>query len=295
MENPIAITTEGIKNKIFTIRNEQVMLDSDLADMYGVETKILNQAVKRNIERFPEGFMFQLSEVEMENLRSQFVTSSSNYGGRRYNPFVFTEQGVAMLSSVLRSKTAIKISIQIMQAFVQMRKFIANNAEIFRRLDNVEKKQFETDEKFDKIFKALENKDNKPVQGIFFDGQVFDAYSLVSDIIRSAEKSIVLIDNYVDDTVLQLFTKRKPKVETKIYTKKLSQILQQDVQKHNEQYEEIKIEQFSDSHDRFLIIDNTTVYHIGASLKDLGKKWFAFSKMNINDMDILNKLQHPKI
>ncbi len=277
MENPIAITTEGIKNKIFTIRNEQVMLDSDLADMYGVETKILNQAVKRNIERFPEGFMFQLSEVEMENLRSQFVTSSSNYGGRRYNPFVFTEQGVAMLSSVLRSKTAIKISIQIMQAFVQMRKFIANNAEIFRRLDNVEKKQFETDEKFDKIFKALENKDNKPVQGIFFDGQVFDA------------------DNYVDDTVLQLFTKRKPKVETKIYTKKLSQILQQDVQKHNEQYEEIKIEQFSDSHDRFLIIDNTTVYHIGASLKDLGKKWFAFSKMNINDMDILNKLQHPKI
>ncbi len=278
------------------------MLDSDLAEMYEVETKVLNQAVKRNIDRFPEDFMFQLNSNEWKSLRSQFVTlnnispenDSMRGKHKKYLPYAFTEQGVSMLSAVLRSNRAVQISIQIMQAFVQMRRFISKNAEIFQRLDRVEKKQFETDENFDKIFKALEAKNAKPVQGVFFNGQVFDAYTLVSDIIRSAEISIVLIDNYVDDTVLKLFTKRKAGVETKIYTKKFPQILQQDLQKHNEQYEEIIIEQFSDSHDRFLIIDNSTVYHIGASLKDLGKKWCAFSKMNINDLATLNKLQQPK-
>jgi len=200
---------DDIQERIFTISGVQVMLDSDLAEIYGVETKVFNQAVKRNLDRFPKDFKFQLSEQELFNLRSQIVTSSgkahnseSKHGGRRYYPYVFTEQGVAMLSAVLRSETAVKVSIQIMQAFVYMRKFMTINAGVFQRLDKVEQKQIETDSKIDEIFNALEDKSVKPKQGIFYDGQVFDAYKFISDIIRLAKHSIILIDNYVDDTTL---------------------------------------------------------------------------------------------
>lgn len=283
------IRTDSIQNKIYTIRGVQVMLDSDLAQMYQVETRALNQAVSRNRERFPDDFMFQLTSEEWENLKSQNVISS--WGGRRKLPYVFTEQGISSLSGVLKSETAVKVNIAIMRAFVQMRKFLVENAAIFQRLDKVEQKQIEADQKFDRIFNALEDKSVKPKQGIFYDGQIFDAYVFVADLIKSAEKSILLIDNYVDESVLQLLTKQKKDVTVTIYTKHITKILKQDLAKHNKQYPKIEIKQFTKAHDRFIIIDKETVYHFGASLKDLGKKWFAFSKMELNANEILAKLE----
>lgn len=280
------------------------MIDRDLAELYQVRTKVLNQSVKRNIERFPEHFMFRLTEKEYDSLRSQIatleidgnlrsrnVTARLDWGGRRSLPYVFTEQGVSMLSGILRSRTAIKVSIQIMDTFVSMRKFISKNAEIFRRLDFVERKHIEYDEKFEKVFDAIEDKSFVKRQGIFFDGQIFDAYKFVSDLIRTAEKSIVLVDNYIDESVLTLFTKRKKEVRVKIFTKNISKQLKLDLKKHNAQYDPIEIIEFKRSHDRFLIIDDETIYHFGASLKDLGKKWFAFSKFKTKDLEILNKLK----
>ncbi|PKB18476.1 MULTISPECIES: ORF6N domain-containing protein [unclassified Flavobacterium] len=277
------ITRPEIENRIYTIRGQQVMLDSDLARIYQVETKVFNQTVKRNTDRFPESFCFQLTQDEFDaiNLRSQFVTSSLNYGGRRYLPYVFSEQGIAMLSAVLRSNIAIKVSIEIMNAFVEMRKILVNNAALFHRLDKIELKQIDADQKFEEIFKALESGKLYSEKGIFYNGQIFDAYAFVSDIIRSAQSSIILIDNYVDDTVLTLLGKRNSDVTATIYTKSISNQLRLDVQRYNSQYPLIEVEVFSDVHDRFLIIDNTELYHIGASLKDLGKKWFAFSRMDI--------------
>nr|WP_294873636.1 ORF6N domain-containing protein [uncultured Pedobacter sp.] len=286
-----AITQETIQNKIFTIRGKQVMIDRDLAVLYGVETKVLNQAVRRNLDRFPENFMFQLNKEEFESLRSQFVTLKDNRGAHsKYLSTVFTEHGVLMLSSVLRSETALKVSIQIMNAFVEMRRFLRDNAEVFVRLENVERKQLRADENFDKIFNALQSKELKPKQGIFYDGQVFDAYSFIADLVREAKTSIVLIDNYVDDTVLRLFAKRKQGVSLTIYTKKDS-ILNLDIVKYKTQYGPVGVKEFKASHDRFLILDGTVVYHIGASLKDLGLKWFAFSKMEIAALDLLSKIR----
>ena len=280
-----------IKKQIFTLRGQQVMLDSDLAVLYGVEVKRLNEAVKRNIERFPEEFMFQLTKEEFENLRSQFATSKEGgRGGRRTLPYAFTEQGVVMLSAVLRSSVAVSVSIQVSNAFVQMRKFISNNAEVLTRLQTVEQKQIEGDEKFEQIFTALESKSLKPNKGIFYDGQVFDAYVFVAKLIKSAKKSIVIIDNFIDESVLQLLSKRKKGVTVVIYTKKITKVLKQDLQKHNTQYEMVEIKAFKKAHDRFFIIDEKEVYHFGASLKDLGKKWFAFSKFNKETVDILDKL-----
>ncbi len=258
--------------------------------MYKVETKVLNQAVNRNIERFPDSFRFQLTDSEMQNLRSQSVTSSNQHGGRRYLPYVFTEQGVAMLSAVLRSDTAIKVSIQIMNAFVEMRKFILNNATVFQRLNSIELQQVESNQKFEQIFRALETKNVIPTQGIFFDGQVFDAYTFVSDLIRSARESIVLVDNYVDDSVLTLLSKKSKKVDCYIFTKNVSKQLQLDADKFNVQYPILKIKAFDKAHDRFLIIDKMNVYHLGASLKDLGKKWFAFSKMEKDSVTIIHSI-----
>ncbi|MBU4351968.1 MAG: ORF6N domain-containing protein, partial [Nanoarchaeota archaeon] len=262
-----------IKNKIYTIRGLQVMLDRDLAELYGVTTGSLNQAVKRNIERFPKDFMFQLTKEEFENLISQNVISS--WGGTRTLPSVFTEQGVAALSGVLKSKKAVQVNIQIIRAFVAMRQLIAKNQGLFIRLDNIERKQIQYDENFEKIFQAIDQKQIKPKQGIFFNGQIFDAYSFISDLIRTAKQSIILIDNYIDDSVLTLFSKRKEKIKVTIYTKEITKQLQLDLDKFNSQYQEIEIKEFKDSHDRFMIIDNKETYHIGASLKDLGKKWFA--------------------
>src|SRR3989339_462277 len=284
---------DDIQSRIYTIRNAQVMLDIDLAELYDVEVKRLNEQVKRNIERFPQEFSFQLTVEENNSLRSQFATSNKK-GGRRYLPYVFTEQGVAMLSGVLRSNTAVEISIQIINAFVAMRKFISANAQIFHRLEGIERKQIEykveTDEKFKKVFDAIEEKDIKPRQGIFFDGQIFDAYQFVSDLIRTARKSIIVIDNYIDDAVLILLSKADKKVQITILTKTISQQLALDVKKYNEQYPAITIKEFPNFHDRFLIIDGKTVYHFGASLKDLGKKWFAFSKFDKDAFKLLEKL-----
>ena len=280
----------NIENRIFTVRGIQVMIDSDLAKIYGTETKFINRAVKRNPTRFPGAFVFELSEKEWEDLRFQIGTSSG-HGGRRTLPNVFTEQGVAMLSSLLNTETAIRASIQIMQAFVNMRKFLLNNASVFQRLHQIEIKQLQSDEKFEKIFKALEAGKAQPDKGIFFDGQIFDAYSFVADIIKKANNNIILIDNFVDESVLTLLNKRKKNVSAFIYTKNNTRELQLDVEKHNAQYPMVSVKKFPNSHDRFLIIDNKELYHIGASLKDLGKKWFAFSRMDSLVNQVLNQLK----
>ena len=280
----------GLEHLIYVFRGKQVMLDRDIAMLYGVETRVVNQAVKRNEERFPEDFVFQLSSAETENWKSQSVISNSIKMGIRKNPFAFTENGIAMLSSVLRSPTAIEANIRIMRAFTSMRHFLASNAQIFQRLSNIEYHQVETDKRIDEVFKRIDAQ-TPPQQGIFFDGQVFDAYRFVADLIRKAKKSIVLIDNYVDDSVLSILDKRKDKVSATIYTQNISSQLQLDINKHNSQYPLIDVKQFNKAHDRFLLIDNE-VYHIGASIKDLGKKWFAFTLMHdIKKEDLINKIQ----
>ncbi len=254
MENKSIITRQEIENRIYTIRGQQVMLDSDLARIYQVETKVFNQAVKRNTDRFPESFCFQLMQDEFDtiNLRSQFVTSSLNYGGRRYLPYAFTEQGIAMLSAVLRSDIAIKVSIEIMNAFVEMRRILISNASLLHRLDKMEIKQLEADQKFEEIFKAFESGKLHSEKGIFYNGQIFDAYTFVSDIIRSSQSSIILIDNYVDDTVLTLLGKRNNNVTSTIYTKSISNQLRLDVQRYNSQYPPVEVEVFSDATTVFL-------------------------------------------
>lgn len=265
------------------------MLDSTLASIYQIETRTLKQAVRRNIARFPQDFMFELTANEIDLLVSQSVIPSKSYFGGA-TPFAFSEQGVAMLSSVLKSSTAIEINIKVMRSFVELREFLITNASIFQRLNMVEHKQIETDNKFEQIFKAIEDKSIKPKQDILYDGQIFDAYVFVADLIKSATKSIVLIDNYIDESVLQLFSKSNKKVSITIYTKNFTKILKQDLKKYNSQYPPIIIKKFSKAHDRFLIIDKKIVYHFGASLKDLGKKWFAFSKMDIGALEILDRI-----
>jgi len=285
------INTKNIQSLIFNFRDTQVMMDNDLAELYQVETKVLNQAVKRNSDRFPKMFRFQLNDSE----KNELVTNCDRFEKLKHssvNPYAFTEQGVAMLSAVLRSDVAVKVSIQIIQAFVEMKKIISLNAGIFQRLHNVEKKQILADQKFEQVFKALEDKSIIAKQGIFFEGQIFDAYLFINNIIKKAETSIILIDNYIDETVLTLLSKRNSKVHAVIYTKQVSKQLSLDLTKHNQQYPEVHIKTISNSHDRFLIIDNRELYHIGASLKDLGKKWFAFSKMdNLTEM-VLSKLKN---
>ncbi len=288
MSEDVAISQKQIENRIFTVRGNQVMIDRDLAEMYQVETKVLNQAVKRNIERFPELFRFQLSDSE----KTELVTNCDRFESLKHssnNPFAFTEQGVAMLSAILRSETAVKVSIQIISAFVEMRKLIAGHSGLLQRIDRVEHKQIETDQKFEQVFKALESKDMIPNQGIFFNGQVFDAYELASKIIRSALERIVLIDNYVDENTLTHLAKKKKGVNVLLLSKSISKQLKLDVQKANEQYGNFKLLEFAKSHDRFLVIDNKEVYHLGASLKDLGKKWFAFSKMDVKSVEVIMK------
>lgn len=287
--------TIDIQPMIKVIRGQQVMLDSDLSALYGVETRRLNEQVKRNIERFPDDFMFQLRKEELDNLMSQNATSS--WGGTRKLPYAFTEQGIAMLSTVLKSQTAVEVNIRIMRAFITMRRFIATNAQLFQRLETIEYHQLEmkqhqevTDRRIDEVFKHLDA-DIPPMQGIFYDGQVFDAYRFVSDLIRKAKQSIVLIDNYVDDTVLTLLDKRSEGVSATIYTQRISSQFQLDVDRHNSQYPLIEIKWFNKAHDRFLLIDNE-VYHIGASIKDLGKKWFGFTLMrDITATELIKKIK----
>lgn len=284
-----------IKNKIYTIRGIQVMLDSDLAEIYEVETKRLNEAVKRNTERFPETFCFQLTITEYNTLRSQIATLDKSRGKHnKYLPYVFTEFGISMLSAVLNSKIAIKISIQIIKIFVLLRKGISSNLTIKTELEIIKQNHYllksDTETKFDKIFSLLEDPNTKKNQGIFFNGQIFDSHVFISDLIKSAKFELILIDNYVDESTLNLFIKRENNVKVIIYTK-ITSSLKQDLEKYNLQYEPIEIKEFNLSHDRFLIIDNKEVYHIGASLKDLGKKWFGFSKLEIESLSIIDKLK----
>ncbi len=288
-ENKISVTRTDLENRILTIRGKQVMLDRDLAELFTVPTKVLNQAVKRNLDRFPELFRFQLTEKEMDEL----VTNCDQFKNLKHSStlsFVFTEYGVAMLPSLLRSKIAISISIEIIKTFVKMRKFLNQNNLTDFRINKLERKQFESDEKFEKLFNAINTKESQPEKGIFFEGEIFDAYIFISNLIRKAEKTIILIDNYIDDSVLTLFSKRKKGVHIQLYTKDIPKQLQLDIVKFNEQYPTLEAKILKNSHDRFLIIDETELYHIGASLKDVGKKWFAFSKMDSESLKILSKL-----
>ena len=285
----VTFETENIKKLIYTIRGKQVMLDSDVAMLYHCETKYVNRVVKRNIERFPEEFCFQLNEKELQNLRCQFVTSSlsKNYGGRRYLPYVFTEQGIAMLSALLKSEIAIKVSIDIMKAFIEMRKIIYSNGQVFERLTNIEYKLLEHDKKFDEVFNQLQREENIK-QKIFFNGQIYDAYSLIINLIKRAQEKILIIDNYIDNTILDMLTKKNKNVKVVILTSNHSNILKLDIQKFNKEYPILEIARTNKFHDRFMVIDNKELYHIGASIKDLGKKCFAISK--IEDSEYIQKI-----
>jgi hypothetical protein len=279
-----------VESRIFTIRGVQVILDRDLAELYGVKTFRLNEQVKRNIKRFPEKYRFQLTEDETNEL----IANCERFESLKHSsfcPYAFTEHGVVMLSSVLHSDDAIEISGRVVDAFVAMRRFLAANAPVFQRLEHIEYKLLENDHKFDQVFAKLEEKSLEPKQGIFFEGQVYDAYELICNLIKSAAKRIVLVDNYVDYTVLTMLDKREPGVDAAIYTQKAGDQLKLDLAKHDAQYPHIPVWIFKMSHDRFLIIDDL-VYHIGASIKDLGKKWFAVSLMEAQDANsIITRLQ----
>lgn len=278
-----------IEKQIFRIRDEQVMIDIDLANIYGIENRSLRQAVRRNIDKFPDDFLFRLRKEEANELiingvSQNVIPSRYNTGGAEM--FAFTEHGVAMLATILRSPNAKAISIEIIRAFVAMRHFLLSNAQVFQRLDRIEYKQIEADQRIEELFRKIDERSITPNQGIFFDGQIYDAYEFICGIIKSAKTRIVLIDNYIDDTVLTMLDKRETDVSATIYTQKISPQFQLDIAKHNAQYPPIDVKVFTKSHDRFLIIDNQ-VFLIGASLKDHGKKWFAVSLMSETDPEML--------
>lgn len=281
------IILEEISSKIYNIRGVQVMLDRDLAELYQVETKHINQAVRNNPDKFPEDFYFELTNIEFDNLRSKILTA--NISKIRTNPKAFTEQGIYMLATILKSKVASDVTISLIKTFANMRKFLLDNASIFQRFDKIEQQLLLYDNNFDKIFKAIESKQLKPTQGIFYDRQIYDAYIFASDLIKTAKEEIILIDNYIDDTVLTLFSK-VPNIQVTIYTNIISKQLKLDYEKYSKQYNNTTLKTFKNSHDRFMILDKKEIFHLGASLKDLGKKWFAFSKINIDVDDLLSKL-----
>jgi len=279
-----------IKSKIYTIREQQIMIDSDLALLYQVEIKTFNQSVKRNIKRFPERFRFQLTKEEYENiLRSQNVTFKQNLNNnkrgqhRKYLPYVFTEQGVSMLSAILKSDIAIDISIQIMDSFVNIRKYISSNNTILERFERIENRLHSHDNNFNQLFKALEEKNKIPEQIIFFDGKIFDGYSFIIDIIKSAKQSIVLIDGYIDNTTFSMLSNNQ-NANISIISHKFNNV---DIEKYNKQYNSLKTIINKTYHDRYLIIDNNTIYNIGASIKDVGIKTFTISLLKdfkLNDI-----------
>lgn len=291
----IKTNTEQIQNLIYVIRGKQVMVDSDLAMLYEVETKRLNEAVKRNMLRFPAHFRFQLTEKEVVFLRSHFATSKpkteNNKGGRRYLPYVYTEQGIAMLSAVLKSSIAIQVSIRIMDTFVEMRKYAANSSLIYDRVNTIEMRQSlyqeQTDRKLEQIFDYIaEHKENN--QKIFYDGQIFDAFSLMTSLIEQADKEIILIDGYIDIMTLNILAKKKNNVKVIVYTLPNTKLTKQDITVFNTQYPVLHVKHTKAFHDRFLILDSKTGYHIGASIKDAGKKCFGINQ--IEDIEIITDL-----
>ena len=277
---PVIVEDREIQSMIYTFRGKQVMVDSNLADLYQVTTKRLNEQVNRNKNRFPPQFMFQLTEDEYRDLRSQIATSNDGdkHGGRRYMPYVFTEQGIAMLSAVLRSDVAVQVSIKIMNAFVEMRRFLVSNAGIFERLNRVELKQLETDQKLEKVFNYIATQ-TEVKQNIFYDGQIYDAFSFIVDLIKKARNKLILIDNYVDTNTLNLLCKKNQGVSVFIAGSGNGSLTSKDISKFNAQYQGLTVKTRKDFHDRFLIIDDLEVYHIGASIKDAGKKSFGISKI----------------
>lgn len=302
-EKPVSNTMQvnDLGNRIYTIRGKQVMLDYELAALYGYEVRALNQQVKRNIERFPDDFMFQLTKEEVEGVKSQIVISAfSNFyvgqeGGRRKPPYAFTEQGIYMLATVLKGKVAEQQSIFIMRAFREMRQFIANNALLFEKVSHIELKQLEyqknTNEKLEKVFQYIEDQ-TESKQKIFFDGQIYDAFSFITSIVQKAQNEIILIDGYVDVGTLNILAKKNATVDVKIYTYASASITNNDIVNFNAQYPTLTVERTQIFHDRFLILDGKTVYHIGASLKDAGKKCFAISLLEDTEtaMNLINRL-----
>ena len=287
--NVVKYEEDNIKNLIYTIREKQVMLDSDVAMLFEYETKDLNRNVRNNIERFPEYYCFRLTEEEYKSLRCKNFTLNKNGRGqhRKYLPYVFTEHGITMLAGLLKSDIAVNISIKIVDAFIQMRKLIIANGTMFERLTSLEYKQLENERNFNKIFSMLE-KEETIKQKIFFEGQIWDSYTLIVDIIKKANHKILIIDNYVDDSILKMLTKKKNNVEVVILTSDKSNILKLDIQKFNKEYPSLKLAKTNKFHDRFIVIDNKELYHLGASIKDLGKKCFGINK--IEDKEIINKI-----
>lgn len=290
--NVVTYETENIKDLIYTIRGKQVILDSDVAMLYHYTTKNVNKAMKRNINRFPEDFCFQLTKEELNTMWFHFGTTYENnikYRSEKYLPYVYTEQGISMLAGILKNEIAVQVSINIMRAFIEMRKFIANNGQVFERLTSVEYKLLEHDKKFDAVFDELQkDKEIEFKQQIFFDGQIYDAYSLIVDIIKSAKTKILIVDNYINDSILKMLSKKNKNVEVIILTSQNCNLNKLDISKFNKQYPTLKIARTNKFHDRFIVIDNKQLYHIGASLKDLGKKCFAISK--IEDMEYVEKI-----
>ena len=277
----VEIMPPDVENLIYVVRNKQVMVDSDLAMLYQVETGALNRAVKRNIARFPEDFRFQLTKDEYENLKCQFGTSNGSgtekgYGGRRTLPYVFTEQGISMLASVLHSEVAINVSIGIMRAFVEMRRFIANNALLFERISNVELKQLEyqkkTDEKLEQIFEYISDHEESN-QKIFFDGQIYDAFSLLIELIQKAETEIVLVDGYVDVGTLNILSKKKENVAVTVYTLQRTKLSQTDIDNFNAQYPKLDVKYTRAFHDRFLTESSKSP----ASIARSNKQWVGLT------------------
>ena len=284
---------EKIRSMIYEIRGKQVMLDSDVARLYHTETRNINQTVKRNIERFPIEFCFRLNEDELRSLRSQFVILKKDGRGQhsKYSPYVFTEHGITMLAGLLKSEIAIKVSINIVNTFIEMRKFIRNNTEMLNRLTTVEYKLLEHDKKFDEVFNELQNnKEEKATSKIFYNGQIYDSYSLIIKIIKEANKKILIIDNYIDDTILEMLSKKNKEVEVVVLTSNNCNLTKLDIQKFNKQYPTLKLSKTSIFHDRFIVIDNKNLYHIGASLKDLGKKCFGINK--IEDINFIKNVEN---
>lgn len=280
---------KDIKNLIYTIRGMQVMLDSDVANLFKYTTKNINKSVKNNAERFPEYYCFQLTTKEYNSLmtRRYNITKIGRSNNRKYLPYVFTEYGITMLAALLKSEVAVNISIKIVNTFMQMRKNFSENNQVFERLTSLEYKLLEQEKKINNILGDLKFEENIK-QKIFFKGQIYDAYSIIIDIIKSANKKILIIDNYIDDNVLKMLSKKKKDVEVIILTSIKSNIEKLDIKKFNKEYPILKLEKTNKFHDRFIIVDNKEMYHLGASIKDLGKKCFGINK--IEDIKIVEKI-----
>ena len=289
----IAIIKEkDIKDKIYTIRGLKVMLDSDLAEIYGYTTKAFNKQVKNNIDRFDEDFMFQLSEDEYNNLRSKILTSSSeyNHGGRRYLPYVFTEQGIYMLMAVLKGEKAVEQSKALIRIFKGMKDYLINNNLINQNyINNLVMKQENLLLDYDFRLSKLENKVNelRKIDRIFLRGDIYDAYSFILDIFNSTSKELIIIDNYASKEILDIISKLS--INVKIISKNLDKNL---INKYSKQYSNITFIQNDSFHDRFIIVDNNMIFNIGASIKDLGKKICFVSKIDNEEikMKILNEI-----